>query len=210
MAHLDIHEQERLNALKYFWRDYGKYVVGITVVVCIAYVSNVLWVLNSKKQAADAAVIYAKFTHAVDAKNFATVFELTNKMEHDFPKVEYSAYASLWAAKVAYTNSNLELAIKYLKWIIMNARDKGFISLAKLRLADVYIDQKKFSLALDLLKGKADVAFESLFIAKRGDVYMASGDLTHARSSYKEVLQGSAGDQAITQMVQLKLDVLGN
>lgn len=210
MAHLDLHERERVNALKYFWRDYGKYVVGILVVVGIAYVSNVLWVLNSKKQAAEAAVIYAKFTNAIDAKKLTTVFELTNKLEHDFPKVEYAAYASLWAAKVAYTNQNLNLAIQYLKWIIINARDKGVVSLAKLRLADVYIDQKKFNVALDLLKAKADPAFEPLYIAKRGDVYMANGDMNRARTVYKEALQGSVGDQAITQMVQLKLDVLGN
>jgi predicted negative regulator of RcsB-dependent stress response len=210
MAHLNLHEQERINALKYFWRDYGKYVVGIFVVAAIAYVSNILWVLNSKRQSSHAAVIYAEFTNAVNAKDTKTALDLANKLEYNYPKVEYAAYASFLAAKIAYTNNNLELAINYLKWINANARDKGLIQLVKLRLADIYVDQKKFDAALAVLKSKSEPEFEQLITTKRGDVYVASGDIAHARIAYKDALQNSVGDPAIMQIVQLKLDVLGN
>ncbi|MCE3268480.1 MAG: hypothetical protein K0R49_732, partial [Burkholderiales bacterium] len=43
MAHFDLHEQEQLTRLKYFWRDWGKYIIAVLVIAVMAYVAEVIW-----------------------------------------------------------------------------------------------------------------------------------------------------------------------
>ncbi|MFN7095210.1 MAG: tetratricopeptide repeat protein, partial [Burkholderiales bacterium] len=69
MPHFDLEEQEQLSKLKNFWRDWGKYVVGIIVVSLIVYLSNRIWVWKNEHQAAEAAKVYAQFTSSVEGGN---------------------------------------------------------------------------------------------------------------------------------------------
>jgi predicted negative regulator of RcsB-dependent stress response len=209
MPHFDLEEQEQLSKLKNFWRDWGKYVVGIIVVSLIVYLSNRIWVWKNEHQAAEAAKVYAQFTSSVEGGNAAEVYVLAKQLEAEYPKVEYSALASIWAAKIAQSHNQKEEASRFLTWTIANAKDPGLVSLARLRLADLYIDQQKFDKALSLLMQKHDPAFDVLYYAKRGDLYVVKGDLTKARDAYKEALQKAGQDSGIAQTIQLKLDVLG-
>jgi predicted negative regulator of RcsB-dependent stress response len=209
MAHFDLHEQEQLTKIKYFWRDWGKYIVGIVVVAMIAYVSNVLWVANATSNATKAAVIYNQINDAVKAKDNATVYKLTDDLKNKYSRVEYTAMASIIAAKVAIDAKDMDKATTYLDWVIKKAKDKGMVAIAMLRLSDVYIDQKKFDLAHTTLMKDHDASFDSLFYAKRGDLYVAQGDLSKARDAYKAAIDKAGQDQNMAGSIQMKLDVLG-
>jgi len=209
MPHLNLQEQERINKLKYFWSDWGKYIVGILVVVLIAYASNVFWTWKNESQAAKASIIYEQFTNNVNLGNQNAVYSLAKQLEIEYPKVEYTALASIWAAKIAWSNKDVVDAILFLTWAINNVKDKGLVGFAKLRLATIYIDQEKFDQALKLLMEKHDPAFDIQYYTERGDLYVAKNDLAKARDAYKEAIQKAGQDTNAVQTIQLKLDVLG-
>ncbi len=209
MAHFDLHEQEQLTKIKYFWRDWGKYIVGIVVIAMLAYISNVLWVANASSNATKAAVIYNQINDAAKAKDKNTVYTLTDDLKNKYSRVEYTTMASIIAAKVAIDAKDMDKATAYLEWVIKKSKDKGMVAIAMLRLADVYIDQKKFDLAHTTLMKDHDASFDSLFYAKRGDLYVAQGDLTKARDAYKAAIDKAGQDQNMAGSIQMKLDVLG-
>ena len=209
MAHFDLHEQEQLSKLGYFWRDWGKYVIGLLVIVIITYLSSVGWNYKSSKDASAAALLYANFIKDAGG-NVQSAYEIADKMEQNYPRAEYTAMASIWAAKLAYSNKDMKRAKTYLNWTIKEAKDQGLVAIAMLRLADVYIDQKEFDAAVSLLMQKHDASFDPLFYTKRGDLYVAKGNYAKARDAYKEALNKAGNDQNMVGSIQLKLDVLGN
>ena len=118
--------------------------------------------------------------------------------------------ASLLSAKMSWDKKDLSQTAKSLNWIIDNSKDVGMVNTAKLRLADVYIDEKKYDKAIKLLLEKHDPAFDPLYYSKRGDLYVAQGDQDTARDAYKEALKKVGQDSSMSQGIQMRLDVLGN
>ncbi len=209
MAHLDLHEQEQVAKVKYFWRDWGKYIALLVVILIIAYIASVAWNWHNKQQALKAANIYNEFTTSITAKDKTKVYALANELEQQYPKVEYTVMANLSAAKIAVDNKDQDKAIEFLNWNIQNAKDKGLVAMSRLNLANIYIDKQKFDMAMDVLKANQNTAFDALFYSARGDLYIAKGDNDKARDAYKEALKRAGDDASITQTVQMKIDLLG-
>jgi hypothetical protein len=92
--------------------------------------------------------------------------------------------------------------------VVANSKEDELKSLARLRLAAVQLDQKKFDEALATLDGKHHAAFEGLFLDMRGDVFKIQGKTADARTAYEAALTklDSKGQQR--QFTQLKLDAL--
>jgi predicted negative regulator of RcsB-dependent stress response len=79
-----------------------------------------------------------------------------------------------------------------------------------MRLANVLIDEKAFEEALKVLAVKPESSFEALFEELRGDVLAAQGKRGEAKTAYAGALAKlKAGDDAARELVQLKLDGLG-
>lgn len=193
-----------------FWQIWGKYIIAVIVVILVVYIISLVLSQNNKSQAQKAAVIYSKFTNAVNDKQIDDAYKLAKELEKDFAQVTYSAMASIQSAKLAWESKDYTKAADFLTWTINNAKDSGFVDLARLRLANVYIDQGKFDDALNMLRAKHDPAFDALYYMGRGDLYVAKGDNLKARDAYQEALKKAGQDRSVVQAIQLKLDVLGN
>jgi predicted negative regulator of RcsB-dependent stress response len=202
-------EQETLDKLGYFLRDWGKYLAAIVVLIIIAYVGDASWNWYQNKDTLKIAATYETFTEKFNAGDTNSVYQIADQMDKNYPSAEYTSMAAMLAAKMAKDKNNSTLAEKYLKFTIDNARDKGFVDIARLRLADIYIDEHKDSLVLPLLMAKHDKSFDALYYSKRGDLHLAKGDKNKARDSYKEALKIAGDNQSVTQVIQMRLDVLG-
>lgn len=209
MSKFDLYEQEQINKIKYFWNDWGKYIISIFVVIVIAYMANFLWSSHNEKQAFGVAEMYMQFNDAVQSNNNKKAYAITKELEEKYSKNELTILASIRAAAVAYTNKELDVAAKFLVWASEHTADKGLVSVANLRLANVYIDQLKFDKALSVLMEKHEAAFDAAYFSGRGDLYIAKGDLGKARETYKEALQKSSANGGSNELLQLKIDVLG-
>jgi len=210
MAHFDLNEQQQIDNVKYFWKDWGKYILTIVSVLVVGYIANSAYLWYQQKLARAAAQIYAEVSVALTATDTTKVFKLTDKLIQELPSTEYTPMASLQAAKLAFEHKDYTLAEKYLIWVKDKSSDKSLQSIAALRLASIYVDQKAFDKARLMLKTKHDLAFDGLFYEGRGDMYIAMGDLTKARDAYKEGLQKAASDPITSQAIQMKLDIIGS
>lgn len=207
---LNLEEQERIDTLRYFLRDWGKYIVALIAVIIIAYTADALWNWYQVRDSAKAAKLYQRFNDAVKSNNNTQLYAIVDTMENNYAANEYTTMASIMAAKMAKTKDNNALSEKYLKFVVTNAKNNGLVDIARLRLADVYIDEHKFNLVVPLLMEKHDKGFDAFYYSKRGDLYLAKGDLTRARDAYKEALKIAGDNQSVAEIIQMRLDVLGN
>ena len=94
--------------------------------------------------------------------------------------------------------------------MIDNSRLSQFQSIARLRLAAVLLDAKKYDEALKLLDDNKDDAFLALTADRRGDIFAAQNKSAEARAAYKLALEKLPATSPLRQVTQIKLDALGD
>jgi predicted negative regulator of RcsB-dependent stress response len=118
--------------------------------------------------------------------------------------------AALSAAKASFETGELDDARKNLEWAMEKAREEEMRDVARLRLAGVLLDEKKYDEALKLLSAKSVDAYASLYADLRGDVLAAQGKTADARAAYQMALDKSDANSQYRRLVEVKLDALGD
>lgn len=204
----DFEEQERLAELKAWWEDNRWYVVGALVAVVLAVAGWRGWHYWSARQADDAALMFTPVAEAAktsDAKKVAEAAKpLLDKHPGSFPASE----AALLAAKLAFDAGKHDEARRHLEWVMANGADvhRG---VARMRLAAVQLEEKKYDEALRTLEGNKDPAFEALASDLRGDVMLAQGRLDEARAAYKAAAEKAEPRNPVKSIAETKLGALG-
>jgi predicted negative regulator of RcsB-dependent stress response len=97
-----------------------------------------------------------------------------------------------------------------LQWVIDNAGEDTLKDVARLRLAAMFLDEKKYAEAMKLLEAKHPDSFDGLYDDLRGDVLSAQGKTDEARSSYKLAYEKTDPQSMYRNLIQMKLDALGS
>jgi len=210
MATYDLEEQEQLAALKAWWKDNGNLVTTTVSVVLIVLAGWQAWNYYQRSQAVQASGLYEAVQKAAAANDLKLVRESAGAVLEQFPRTTYAAMAALVSAKAHFQGDDLKTAHAQLAWVAENARDEALQDIARLRLANVMLDEKTYDDALKLLDAKHGAAFDAQFLATRGDILVAQGKRVEAGSAYKAALEKTdAKDAGQRAYVQLRLDALG-
>jgi predicted negative regulator of RcsB-dependent stress response len=116
---------------------------------------------------------------------------------------------ALVLAKTNYENGDAAGAATQLQWAIDKAKDEDTAALARLRLAGIRLDEKKYDEALKLLDTAHSAALATLYADLRGDVLLGQGKIAEARAAYQAALAKSLPNSSYRNVVQIKLDALG-
>ena len=116
---------------------------------------------------------------------------------------------ALTAAKAGVATGEVEDAKKNLQWAIDNAKETEMRDVARLRLAGVLLDEKKYDDALKLLSVKPVDSFAMFYADLRGDVLAAQGKAAEARSAYQQALEKTDAGSRYRPLIEIKLDALG-
>jgi predicted negative regulator of RcsB-dependent stress response len=80
---------------------------------------------------------------------------------------------------------------------------------ARMRVAAVLLEQKKYDEALKALDENKDEAFVPLAADLRGDVMLAQGRLDEARAAYKLAVEKAGPRNPVKGIAETKLNALG-
>ena len=206
----DFEEQERIAELKAWWEDNRWYVLGAIVAAALVFGGYRAWIWWSARQAEDAAAMFHPVAEAAkgdkpDAKRLAAAAQpLIDK----HPRSYFASDAALAVAKAAFEAGDLAEAEKRLRWAMDHGADEHR-GVARLRLAAVLLDEKKYEDALKVLDGNKDEAFAASVADVRGDVMLAQGRLDEARAAYKAAVEKAQGRNPVKQIAETKLNALG-
>ena len=209
MPAYDLQEQEQLDDLKAWWRQWGNsisYGVVLAAVVIIG-VQAYRWWAGSK--AAEASVLYAAVSDAARKGDPTKGKEAMAQLADKFSGTAYAPRAALVNARQLFDGGDKAGAKAQLTWTIEHASEDELKAIARFRLAEIQIDDKQYDEALKTLDAKVPDAFKGLISDLRGDALVAAGRPAEARSAYQEALAAFDAKSPYRVYVQVKLDTVG-
>lgn len=207
--HLDLEEQEQLDELKHFWKQYGNLITWALIVVLGAFSAWNGYQYWKRSQAAQASVMYDEIERAVQSGESARVDRSLADMQERFGSTVYAQQASLLAAKAYYDKGNVDAANAALTWVAGKSSDQGYQSVAKLRLAGILLEKKAYDEALQQLSGAFSKDFSGLVADRRGDILNVQGKKVEARAEYENAYKNLDARVEYRRMVEVKLNSLG-
>lgn len=207
MAAFDLQEQEQIATLKAWWQSWGKWMALGVAAFLIGFAGWTAWQSYQKSQMLKAAEVFSQIEAnlAEDGKFKAGVALLKS----DYTKTPYAPRAALIAAKLQYLKGDSAAARTELQWVIDHSKEATLRDSARLRMASILQEDKKFTEALALMKAPEEEGFSPLFAELRGDIYQAKGELSAAADAYRQAIAKLPKDAPNLKLVEIKLDVLG-
>ena len=210
MAIYDLEEQEQIDALKHFWRDYGRLIIAAVVAFVVGVGGTQGWKYYKRTLAREASLQYAKLEEAISKGDVNEVRNVGGDIISNYARTSYGPMAALVLAQTDHDAGDLEAAAGRLEWAVDNAATDEVKMLARLRLAAVRLDQEQYDAALNLLNQEVTPAFVGVYADLRGDVLVAQGKTAEARAQYQQALDESGENTSWRDVVQLKLDALSS
>ncbi|MBM3343338.1 MAG: tetratricopeptide repeat protein [Betaproteobacteria bacterium] len=205
----DLEEQEQIAALKDWWRKWGNLVTTALLALLVGVAGTQAWRYYSATQAASAATLYGQLDAADKSGEAKRVHDIAATLVSSHAGTPYAAMAAMRAAQSFAVMNDLANAKLRLQWVLDKAGDENLRDLARLRLAGVLLDEKNFDEALKLLDAKRSPAYDGLYADLRGDVLSAQNKRAEARAAYLTALEKIDVRSEYRQLVQVKLDALG-
>lgn len=206
--HLDLEEQEQLDQLKSFWKQYGNLITWLLIAALAAYAGLNGWRWWQGRQAVTAAAMYEELDRAAAAGDTAKVARVFGDMKERVAGTAYAEQAGLLAARVHHDKGDTEAARAALEWVAAHAVEDEYRTVARLRLAGLLLDQKKPDEALKVLDAATAKSFEALVADRRGDILLAQGKRDEAKEAYQKAWQAMDGGTEYRRVVEAKLTAL--
>lgn len=212
-----LSEEEQLEVLKRWWKDYGRTVIIAVLVVVVGYFGYTSWQDQKRQKAENASAVYEQLLKLVKTEpgktlsdsDKATITHLAGELKDGNSKSMYAHSGAFFLAKLAVEDNKLDVAANELKWILSAEPEVATEQLARLRLARVLTAQKAYADALAQLSPEPAAAFTSEYAEARGDILKLQNDLPAARTAYEKALAATDPQQQERFMLlQMKVDDL--
>lgn len=208
MAVYDLEEQEQLDELKAWWKQWRNAITAAIAVFVIVFAGIQWWRNHERTLAVEASTLFATVQKVAGEKDVKKVLDAVKAITDKHPGSAYAGRAALVAAKVAFDKGDLGTAKSQLEWAIGNAKEDEIKSVARLRLAGLLGDEKKFDDGLKLLDANTGTGFEAATSLLRGDLLAVQGKLAEAKTAYTSAMAKS-DPRDDKRSIQAKLDALG-
>ena len=206
---LDLEEQEQLDQLKHFWKQYGNLITWALILVLGAFAGWNLYQRWQQSQAFQAAALYDEVERVANAGDVAKLDRAMSDMKDKFPGTTYARQAALMAAKVYFESGKTEQAKASLTWVAEKSSDEGYQAIARLRLAAVLIESKAFDDAFKQLNSAFPGEFAALVADRKGDAFSLQGKRMEARAEYEKAFKAFGDRSEYRRLVEVKLNTLG-
>lgn len=211
LQNLDLEEQEKLDELKAWWKQYGNLVLLAVIAAAITVAGWGGWRWYERNAALQASQLYETLAAAARAGDAKALRDAGGALTEGHARSLYASMGALAAARFHFDRGEAKSAKAQLQWVVERSSADDFRDLARLRLAALLLDEKEYDEALKLLADKPLDAYAAQFAALRGDLLVARNQPAEARAAYQLALEkahSSAG--AFRDSVQVRLDALGS
>jgi len=202
-------EEEQVEAIKKWWKDNGKSVLGGVLIGVAVLYGGKMWLEQHNRHVEVASAQYEAMIQDLNQDMRVEAADKGASILGQYADTAYGELAALAMAKIKVDENDLVAAKSHLQWALDNAKQEEVKLIARLRLARVLHAEGKDDDALKLLNitnaGKFAPTYEEL----KGDIFVAKGDTAQARNHYDLALQGMEPTSRARRYIEMKLDDLG-
>lgn len=208
-THLDLEEQEQVERLKHFWRQYGNLITWTLIIVLGGFAAWNGWNYWQRDQGLKASALYDEMERAAQAGDAAKVRQAFDDLRSRHARTAYAGQGGLVAAHALVAAGQADAARDALRWVADKATDPDYRVLARLRLAGLLLDEKAYDEALGLVSKDVPAPYEGLAADRRGDIHLAQGRTEQARQEYQKAYAALDPSLDYRRVVEAKLTALG-
>ena len=208
-SHLDLEEQEQLEQVKAFWKQYGNLITWLITLALLAFAGWTGWDWWQREQAVKAAAMFDELDRAAkqgDADKGAQVF---TDLKDRYGRTTYAAQGALLAARLQHDKGQTDAARASLNWAAENAAESEYRDIARLRLAGLQLDAKQYDEAAKTLDAVKGAEFGALVADRRGDIALLSGKPDQAKAEYQKAYAAMDKSVDYRRLIEAKLASLG-
>lgn len=209
MSAYSLEEQEKIDGLKTWWNRNGTLLVVLLALTLFVFGGVRAWQFYQQKQARQAADLYALLQQVQASDDATKIYDAAQLVMTGYPSSGYAPRAALITAKTDMQQGNAKRAQQSLQWIIDNAKETALHDLARLRISGILLDDGKYDDALKTISAAHGDSFAGLYLDRKGDILVATNKLSEARLSYQEAISKLSKTNTYFNIVQMKLDALG-
>ena len=206
---LDLQEQEQLDDLKAFWKQWGNLITWVVTACLLAYAGWNAWGWYQRDQATKASAMFDELDKAAVAGEADKVGRIFTDLKDRYGRTVFAEQGGLLAARVQFDKGQADAAKASLAWVADNAAEDEYRSVARLRLAGLQLDAKQYDAALKTLDADSAKPFAALVADRRGDVLLAQGKAAEARSAYQAAWKAMGDKVDYRRLIEAKLTALG-
>ena len=206
----NLTEQQQIEVLKRFWKENGtSLIVGIIFALLIVFGWRFHKSYHLKKEQQASAVYNTIVQDVSDRKKISVIKAKAKFLKKNYKKTPYSQLAAFILSKKYISEKKFGEAISQLNWVIEHGSSNTLEQLARIKLARIYVMQKKANYALKILKIINSKAYFGLIFEVRGDALMQLKKIDQAKEAYKRALTFLPQRTAQSSFVHMKLEDIG-
>jgi predicted negative regulator of RcsB-dependent stress response len=209
---LDLQEQEQLDDIKAFWKQYGNLITWTVTLALAGFAAFNGWNWWQRQQAVKAGALYEELERAALANDVAKTTQALGDLKERHPKTLQAQQGALLAARVQAEQGKADDALATLAWLAANGAEAEYKVVARLRAAGLLMDKKELDKALAELDAAASsklAEFDALVADRRGDVLLAQGKKAEAIAAYQAAHKAMDAKVEYRVLVDAKLTALG-
>lgn len=206
----NLEEQENIDELKSWWKTYGSMIIMFVAVVVTGIAGSQAWKYYKGQQTEQAVELYDSLLQVRGSGDPRKISDAAGLLMEGFPDSGYASRAALISAQASFEAGDMQNAKSRLQWVTDHASENELRDLARLRLASVLLDEKKYDEAVRLLDSPHGESFDGLYADLKGDILIAAGKPEDARAAYQTALAKMGRQSSYHNIVQMKLDALSN
>ncbi|MDD2810884.1 tetratricopeptide repeat protein [Rhodoferax sp.] len=207
--HLDLEEQEQLDQIKHFWKQYGNAITWVLIAVLGSFASWNTYQYWQRNQAVQAAALFDEMDQAAKTDDVSRIERVFGDMKTGFGSTIYAHQSGLLTAQKLVALGQYDSAKSALTWVADHASDSNYQALAKLRLTAVLIEEKNYDAALTALNAKFPESLQPLVADRMGDVFLLQGKKDKAILEYQKAHRLMDSRMDYRRLIEVKLNALG-
>ncbi len=205
-------EEEQVEAIKQWWQKNGTQLLLGVLVIVLAYSGWQYWQNKQYAEAAYASSVFEALQVSSEQGKLGDVAREGLKLMEAQPESPYSTGVALLLAKFYMNKGEKQQAEENFQWAAEHAPDSALKTVAQLRLARFYAEQKLFEKAQATL---SKVAVNQLVEAEKANYDYISAELAllqnnpaEAKAGFAKVVANAKADKNLKAVAQLQLDDL--
>lgn len=204
---VDVHlsEEEQVEALKKWWKENGRSVIGGLVLGLGAVFGWKMWVDYRTDIANQASARFEQLNQSLTASALGAAGGQAESLINDYQGTAYAVFAAMDLARIKLEQGDAEGAVAQLKWALDNSGQRSFRQIIRLRMARILVGNGQLDEAAALIEAGDSDSFGGEIAEVRGDIARARGDVAAARLAYQDALANQVSNP---NDVQMKLDDL--
>ena len=199
-------EDERLDQIKEWWKEYRWVIVGGTALGISAIGGWTGWSEYSRIQQESASALYQDVSVAVVQSDYEAALTAAEQLLDEHGSTGYAGKALLLMARASYEHGDSGQARRYLQQAMSEATEDATVHVARIRLAKLMIAEREYQEALNLLDVDEQQGFDSYYLELQGDAYLALGMDKQAHEAYLGSMDALRPGSQYEQILALKLN----